>query len=190
MCEQKNQSISEFFDEIDNLLDLSAAAERAKLPVECFYPAMQTNIRHIETCLDKQLKILAVFAIQQADRHYSYRKQEQLSGNCPARYATRARLSGKSLSCTWYYNGFIGGREEGPYFKSLPKDRGRRYRERVFREAHLEERQLIDNIEQHYSHVCEAVELLKKQYRCLVQLDNLLQKSFINYDPIADVKPD
>src|SRR5699024_1334875 len=180
MSEQEIKPFSECLGGLDKLLEVSAAAEREAFPIENLYLVMQPQLSHVEKCLGVLLQILAIFAMTQSDRHYKYRKQLQLNGSAPARYATRVTLKGRSLSCTWYHNGFIGGREEGQYFKPLPKERGRRYRAKVFHEAGPEERLLIDDIEQYYTAVCEAAEFLKKTRRELVRMDKFLQKMFIN----------
>ncbi|QEY58182.1 hypothetical protein FXF61_02840 [Pseudomonas sp. C27(2019)] len=171
-------ALTKGLDELDKLIELSAAAEREAFPVENLYLVMQPQLSHVGKCLGVMLQLLAIFAMAQSDRHYKYRKQLQSNGSAPARYATRVTLKGQALSCTWYHNGFIGGREEGQYFKPLPKDRGHRYRAKVFHEAGPEERLLTDEIEQHYTAVCEVAEFLKKQRRELARIDKLLQNNF------------
>lgn len=180
MSDQITEAITEGLDGLDKLIEVSAAAEREGFPIEKLYMVMRPQLSHVEKCNSVMLQLLAVFAMAQSDRHYKYRKQLQSNGSAPARYATRVILKERALSCTWYHNGFIGGREEGQYFKPLPKDRGRRYRAKVFHEAGPEERLLIDEIEQHYTAVCEAAEFLKKQHRELARIDKLLQKIFLN----------
>ena len=180
MSDQITKTFTEGLDGLDRLIEVSAAAERGDFPIEKLYLMMRPQLNHVEKCLAVILQLLAIFAMAQSDRHYKYRKQLQSNGSAPARYATRVTLQRQALSCTWYHNGFIGGREEGQYFKPLPKDRGRRYRAKVFYEAGPEERLLIDEIEQHYTAICEAAEFLKKQRRELAKIDKLLQKICIH----------
>lgn len=178
MSDQITNAFTDGLDGLDKLIEVSAAAEREGFPIEKLYMVMRPQLSHVEKCNSVMLQLLAVFAMAQSDRHYKYRKQLQSNGSAPARYATRVILKERALSCTWYHNGFIGGREDGQYFKPLPKDRGRRYRAKVFHEAGPEERLLIDEIEQHYTAVCEAAEFLKKQRRELARIDKLLQNNF------------
>lgn len=180
MSDQINKPLKDSLDGLDRLIEVSAAAERGDFPIEKLYLMMRPQLNHVEKCLAVILQLLAIFAMAQSDRHYKYRKQLQSNGSAPARYATRVILKKQALSCIWYHNGFIGGRDEGQYFKPLPKDRGRRYRAKVFHEASPEERLLIDEIEQHYTAICEAAEFLKKQRRELAKIDKLLQKICIH----------
>lgn len=180
MSKAQQKSMPKCLDKLNKLLILPANEERKSYQIENLYLVIHPQLINLEEWIDIQLKCLAVFAMTQSDRHYQYRKELQLNGSAPARYATRVILKQRALSCIWYHNGFIGGREEGQYFKPLPKDRGRRYKAKVFHEAGPEERLLIDEIEQHYSAVCEAAEFLKKQRRELARIDKLLQKIFVN----------
>ena len=137
MSDQITNAFTDGLDGLDRLIELAAAAEREDFPVENIYLVMQPQLSRVEKCLGAMLRLLAIFAMAQSDRHYKYRKQLQSNGSAPARYATRVILKGQALSCTWYHNGFIGGREEGQYFKPLPKDRGRRYRAKEIGRAHV-----------------------------------------------------
>lgn len=161
---------------LETALELLQNKVRATISVETLQSALDHELIDIEKKLEVSLKLLTLHAMKESDKHYEYRKQLDEQNDCRARFATVVTLKNQSVKCVWNFNGFQAGREEGAYFKALPKARGKRYSPKVFKEALPEERALIDDIEACYKSVCEAADMLKLIYKEIKRVQKHIAK--------------